>query len=101
MSRTDSTKPLWVRHAEHAPRPIHDHRHGPCDLPPYPTHEAPDTRCRWEHPDALVFRHTCCSGCGERTCIKERQHMARSSNRRERHASRRAARRLAAAEDGD
>ncbi|WP_432144441.1 hypothetical protein [Streptomyces sp. bgisy084] len=37
MSRTDKTKPLWVRHVEHHPRPLHDHRYGACDLPPHPT----------------------------------------------------------------
>ncbi|KAA8888773.1 hypothetical protein F3087_07080 [Nocardia colli] len=28
MSRTDRTKPLWVRFAEHNPRPVHGHRYG-------------------------------------------------------------------------
>jgi hypothetical protein len=101
MSRTDKTKPLWVRAVEHNPRPIHDHRYGACDLPPNPTWEDADTRCRWEHPGALVFGHTCCSGCGERSCTKERQQLDKISNRKERYAGRREARRLATGEDGD
>lgn len=101
MSRTDRTKPLWVRHAEHDPRPVHDHRHGDCDLPPKPAREDADTRCRWEHPETLLFRHTCCSGCSRRGCVKEWQQMVKSSNRRERYDGRREARRLAAEEDGD
>ncbi|KPH97914.1 hypothetical protein OK074_6358 [Actinobacteria bacterium OK074] len=96
MSRTDKTKPLWVRHLEHGPRPVHDHRHGDCDLPPAPTRQQADTRCRWEDPNALVFGHTCCSGCGERSCTQEWQTMVRVSNRRERYAGRRAARRTIA-----
>ncbi|MCH6159715.1 hypothetical protein [Streptomyces marispadix] len=96
MSRTDKTKPLWVRHAEHRPRPVHDHRHGDCDLPPKPTREETDTRCRWERPDALLFTHTCCSGCNRRGCVKEWQGMVKASNRRERYEGRRQARRAAA-----
>ncbi|UNO38527.1 hypothetical protein [Streptomyces sp. MST-110588] len=104
MSRTDKTKPLWVRHAEHRPRPVHDHRYGDCDLPPGPTRERTDTRCRWEDPGMLLIGRTCCAGCGNRSCIKERQEFTRTSNRKERYAGRREARRLAAGEgreDGD
>jgi hypothetical protein len=101
MSRTDRTKPLWVRHAEHNPRPIHDHRYGPCDLPPHPTREETDTRCRWDDPGALPFGHTCCSGCNDRSCIKEWQQMVKTSNRKERYAGRREARRYAAGEASD
>ncbi|NJQ00372.1 hypothetical protein [Streptomyces zingiberis] len=70
MSRTDRTKPLWVRHAEHDPRPVHDHRFGPCDLPPRPAREETGTRCRRQRPDALLFGHTCCSGCTRRGCVR-------------------------------
>ncbi|MFE7295625.1 hypothetical protein [Streptomyces sp. NPDC057579] len=101
MSRTDKTKPLWVRHAEHGPRPVHDHRYGACDLPPEPTREAPDTRCRWEHPGMLLFGRTCCSGCHARGCTREWQRFVKAGNRKERYAGRRAARRLAAGGDGD
>ncbi|KOT95762.1 hypothetical protein ADK86_17230 [Streptomyces sp. NRRL F-5755] len=101
MSRTDKTKPLWVRHAEHSPRPVHDHRYGPCDLPPHPTREAAATRCRWEHPGALLFGHTCCAGCQRRGCTKEWQGYVRSGNRRTRHMARREARRYVMGERVD
>ncbi len=101
MSRTDRTKPLWVRYAEHDPRPVHDHREGDCDLPPAPGPQVTDTRCRWEHPGVLVFGHTCCSGCGERSCTAEWQGMKKSANRKERYAGRREARRQASGESRD
>ncbi|MGW7517400.1 hypothetical protein ACWGJ2_17600 [Streptomyces sp. NPDC054796] len=93
MSRTDKTKPLWVRHAEHGPRPVHDHRYAACDLPPEPTGEDPGTHCRWEDPGALLFGHTCCAGCQKRRCRKEWQGMVRTGNRKERYEGRREARR--------
>jgi hypothetical protein len=101
MSRTDKTKPLWVRYAEHNPRPIHDHRYGVCDLPPRPTNETTGTRCQWEDPYALVFGSTCCSGCQKRTCIKEWQGSVKSTNRKERYAGRREARRFVSGEISD
>lgn len=101
MSRTDKTKPVWVRHAEHEPRPVHDHRFGDCDLPPRPTREETDTRCRWEHPGALIFGHTCCSGCQDRGCRAEWQLHVRESHRRDRYAARRAARRFRGGESDD
>lgn len=94
MSRTDKTNPLWVRHAEHDPRPVHDHRQpGACDLPPAPTRTAPATRCRWEHPSMLLFAPTCCSGCQRRACVAEWQLLVRVANRGERYEGRRIARR--------
>ncbi|GAA2096487.1 hypothetical protein GCM10009801_66130 [Streptomyces albiaxialis] len=106
MSRTDNTKPLWVRSREHDPRPVHDHRFGPCDLPPRPTRETTDTRCQWEHPESMLFgRATCCAGCNKRSCYKEWQDMVRSENRKDRHGARRAAheaaRRYATGLEGD
>ncbi|MDQ0938703.1 hypothetical protein [Streptomyces sp. V1I1] len=98
MSRTDRTKPLWVRLAEHNPRPVHDHRYGACDLPPNPTWEDADTRCQWEHSG---FGHTCCSGPSGRAAKKEWGEMNRARNRKERYAGRREARRFAAGEDSD
>ena len=102
MSRTDKTKPLWVRHAEHGPRAVHDHRFGACDLPSRPERretgesrkgEESGTRCRWEHPGALLFRASCCAGCGRRGCTAEWQRYVKESNRRERYEGRRLARR--------
>ncbi|MFC4536777.1 hypothetical protein [Sphaerisporangium dianthi] len=101
MSRTDKTKPLWVRYAEHDPRPIHDHRYGACDLPSEPTWEDADTRCRWRDPSALLYTRSCCSGCSKRACVMERQQYAKIGNRRERYAGRREARRFAAGQDED
>ncbi|MEI5133405.1 hypothetical protein RB199_15995 [Streptomyces libani] len=101
MSRTDKTKPLWVRHAEHNPRPVHDHRYGACDLPPHPTQEDADTRCRWEDPGMQLLGRTCCAGCNDRSCVKEWQEMVRAGNRKERYAGRREARRFAAGEISD
>jgi hypothetical protein len=85
--------------AEHNPRPIHDHRYGPCDLPPHPTREETDTRCRWEDPGALLLARTCCSGCSRRGCVKEWQRMVKTSNRKERYAGRREAHRYVSPED--
>ena len=92
MSRTDKTKPLWVRHIEHAPRPIHDHRFGPCDLPPAPTREATGTACHWE-PGNQFYDATCCAGCNIRSCIKERQALNTEANRKSRYRARRETRR--------
>ena len=86
MSRTDKTKPLWVRHIEHAPRPIHDHRFGPCDLPPL-TRDPSDTHCHWPI-GAITWGTTCCAGCQNRACIKERQALNRSTIRKSRRAAR-------------
>ncbi|AXK32841.1 hypothetical protein DVA86_09450 [Streptomyces armeniacus] len=100
MSRTDKTKPLWVRCAEHRPLPAHDHRFGPCDLPPEsgPTREDPGTRCRWVYAE---FGNTCCSGPNGRAAKKEMGEMNRAENRRDRYAARLAARRYATGEDRD
>ncbi|WP_239064927.1 hypothetical protein [Streptomyces sp. S4.7] len=97
MSRTDKTKPPWVRHAEHHPLPVHDHRDGACDLPPRPTREDTDTRCRWAPTLMALITRPCCAGCKVRSHIRERQEWARAANRRERYTGRREARRFAAA----
>ncbi|RAJ69132.1 hypothetical protein K378_02022 [Streptomyces sp. Amel2xB2] len=92
MSRTDKTKPLWVRCAEHEHRAVHDHRRGPCDLPPRPPRKDTGTRCRWEY---TWFGTSCCSGPNGRAAKKEWGEMNRARNRRDRYAARRAARRAA------
>ncbi|WP_433654583.1 hypothetical protein ACQPW1_27980 [Nocardia sp. CA-128927] len=71
MSRTDKTKPLWVRFAEHS-------RHG------YPE-----------------FGTTCCSGPNGRAAKRERGEMNRARNRKARYAARLATRRLTLEEDLD
>lgn len=88
MSRTDKTDPLWVRLREHDPIAVHDHTRGACDLPPAPTREEPATRCRWERPEAVLFRHGCCSGCQRRGCTAQWREYTRSANRRRRHRDR-------------
>ncbi|AOS64250.1 hypothetical protein [Actinoalloteichus hymeniacidonis] len=98
MSRTDKTKPLFVRFREHRPQPDHDHRFGACDLPPAPTRETTDTRCRWIESLRVGF---CCQGCKIRGHIKERQQWDKHENRKQRYAGRRAARRYAAGGDFD
>lgn len=92
MSRTDRTKPLWVRFAEHNPRPVHDHRYGTCDLPSRVTRENADSHCRWGFPE---FGTTCCSGPNGRAAKKEWGEMNRARNRKDRYAARLAARRFA------
>ncbi|MDJ1135846.1 hypothetical protein [Streptomyces iconiensis] len=99
MSRTDKTKPPWVRSVEHGSRPAHDHCYGPCDLPPrptrppHPTRPEQDavTRCYW---DFSWFGNACCSGPHGRAASKEMGRMNRADNRRDRYAARREARRL-------
>ncbi|MEU6964136.1 hypothetical protein [Streptomyces chrestomyceticus] len=98
MSRTDKTKPLWIRHAEHGPRPVHDHRYGPCDLPPHPTRRPAETRCRWEHPGVILLGSTCCAGCHKRGCVKEWQDYVKIANRRTRYTGRRETRRYVTGE---
>lgn len=90
MSRTDKTKPLWVRRAEHKPWPVHDHRFGPCDLPSKPTRERTDTRCWWP---SGWFCWTCCAGPNGRAAKREMGVMNRAENRRNRYAARLEARR--------
>lgn len=88
MSRTDNTKPLWVRLREHAPLELHDHRWGDCDLPPAPTREEPTTRCRWAHPESMLFRHGCCAGCQKRGCTAEWQSFKDEANGKRRRKDR-------------
>ncbi|WP_433255738.1 hypothetical protein ACQPYK_15380 [Streptosporangium sp. CA-135522] len=93
MSRTDKTKPLRVRRAEHDPWPVHDHRDGVCDLPDSPMDDK-RAGCRWSD-DCLLLVHSCCSHCGNRSCGKEWQWYRRVENRKDRYASRREVRRYA------
>ncbi|WAC54259.1 hypothetical protein [Gordonia sp. SL306] len=62
MSRTDKTKPFWVKLAHHdlESREIHDHTDGVCDLPPAEVGLAytyGTSQCRRE------FRYTGTSAC--------------------------------------
>lgn len=80
--------------------PVHDHRHGDCDLPPRPAREDTGTRCRWVTTLMALISRPCCAGCKIRSHIRERQEWARAANRRERYAGRREARRFAARDGG-
>lgn len=89
MSRTDKTKPWWVRVSEHHARQNHDHSKGPCDLPASPLahHNAVYglTRCSWD--DGGVY-YGCCKGCGCRLCTG--QYYRIHESRTQRHAVRQA-----------
>jgi len=93
MSRTDKTKPSWVRHREHGGLPLHDHRQGPCDLPPVPPRADTGTCCRWATVTGMASPWTCCARTQERSAYKEWQGWVRAANRKSRYAGRRAARR--------
>ncbi|HEX7301494.1 hypothetical protein [Lentzea sp.] len=82
MSRTDKTKPAWVRHREHGGLPLHDHRHGSCDLPPLPTRENTGTRCRWAGVTGMASPWTCCARTQERSAYKEWQEWVKAANRK-------------------
>jgi hypothetical protein len=69
MSKTDKTRPWWVRIAD-APMvtcaPVHDHRFGPCELPDEITARSASvgyrtSGCYWRATDYYVFD---CGGVG-------------------------------------
>ena len=91
MSRTDKTRPWWVRLAE-TPGvtcvPVHDHRFGPCTLPGEiragtVNGAAPRGACRWVGGGYHVL------GCEGGSCSRERQVYRRRANRRDRYRVRR------------
>jgi hypothetical protein len=94
MSRTDKTRPWWVKMADTPMvtcRPRHDHRFGPCTLPErIDAGTAPIGRlasgCCWVVTDR--FAGTIHNGCRECTgyCFR------REDRRRSRHETRRALR---------
>lgn len=88
MSRTRNTRPMRAR--TDAWRPKHDHRFGPCDLPPKETwlkslrgmfshNTNPRTRCHWEYQwfteDAHDTRCSCpiCTNHYEVRAAKKRE----------------------------
>ncbi|MET7466621.1 hypothetical protein [Nonomuraea sp. NPDC005501] len=90
MSKTDKTRPWWVRMAD-APMvtclPVHDHRFGPCTLPGEITADSASlshrtSGCRWG-PAPYVF------GCGTRGGSREWYYFRREERRRSRHQARR------------
>jgi hypothetical protein len=93
MSKTDKTRPRWVRMAD-APMvtclPVHDHRFGPCTLPDEITADsAPVIRrgggCHWGATAYYVFGCGGSDGCRECTGY----YFRREERRRSRHQARR------------
>ncbi|GAA3150395.1 hypothetical protein GCM10010466_46930 [Planomonospora alba] len=91
MSKTDKTRPWWVRMAD-APMvtcvPEHDHRFGPCTLPDEITADSASVNyrasgCHWRATAYYVFDLGGVSG-GREGCRLRRQ-----ERRRDRHRARR------------
>lgn len=97
MSKTDKTRPFWVRGAErplHTCVPVHRHENGVCDLPADPTdslrpgHGYDRQGCYWTYgPDAYYGRG---KGCGCPMCTAQIER--RAERRRDRRAGREACR---------
>jgi hypothetical protein len=69
MSKTDKTKPYWVKVAEHHPVARHNHHGRECDLPatPYDEPRRKWTGCHWD--DVNLTHASCCRpGCSCRDC---------------------------------
>ncbi len=96
MSRTDKTRPEWVKIAERRMvtcRPHHDHRFGPCTLPEQIDADTVGHRgmdgCWWvvaEHIAGTV--HNGCRSCTGYYERREDRRRSRHESRRELHASR-------------
>lgn len=91
MSKTDKTRPWWVRMAE-APGvtcvPVHDHRFGNCTLPDEITADNASTSdrtsgCYWRGAGYHVL------GCNSAGCGREWNQLRREERRRSRHQARR------------
>ncbi len=82
MSKTDKTKPFWVklRHRDLFAVEEHDHRDGICNLPDEPdvAHYGPGHQfdCRWEF--RYTGTHTCCC----RLCHRCDDYMTRLEKKR-------------------
>ncbi|MGW3352980.1 hypothetical protein ACWDA3_57650 [Nonomuraea rubra] len=91
MSKTDKTRPWWVRMAD-APmvtcRPAHDHRYGPCTLPDEITMDSASLNrrtsgCYWQATAHFLF------DCGGLSGGREAYFIRREDRRRSRHQARR------------
>jgi hypothetical protein len=89
MSKTDKTRPRWVRMAD-VPGvtsvPVHDHRFGPCTLPDRISADAPRAGCYWRGGGGHALK------CDGGRCTRERRVWRRQANRRDRHRTVRALR---------
>lgn len=93
MSDTFKTHPLRVRlRRARALRPVHDHRHSDCDLPPDPGWDH-TTMCLWE-PTCAAWYDPAVTGCGCALCTRrdERREARRRERRHGTETARRAAR---------
>jgi hypothetical protein len=91
MSRTDKTRPLWVRVNDALMvncEPVHDHRSGPCTLPDRVT---PETfwptftpGCSWSLTTSFAREHGGHNGCRACTDYYHRREERRRSRRRAR-----------------
>lgn len=90
MSKTDKTRPLWVRVAD-TPGvtcvAVHDHRSGVCTLPDEVTAAGiAKSGCRW---GSAGYHRT---GCPSTACGREWSQIRREERRRDRRLARRALR---------
>ncbi len=91
MSRTDETRPLWVR-VNDAPmvdcQPVHDHRFGPCTLPDRVTPDnlwpASTDGCTWSVTSSFALGRGGHHGCRACTDYYNRREERRRSRRRAR-----------------
>lgn len=97
MSKTDKTKPFWVKVAEHNPTDQHHHDKHDCNLPESARDQL-KTDFRWDDCHWATSKHywmgqfwTCCDGCPCEMCSQ--RYARRQSNRRTRHQGRAAIRR--------
>lgn len=82
MSKTDKTKPWWVRMCDHHVPEIHDHRDGTCDIVPISKTDA-----WWRGENHCSYRYWwygCCFGCGCWMCTDQdgRKRKARRNRRK-------------------
>ncbi|MDP9861154.1 MULTISPECIES: hypothetical protein [Streptosporangium] len=96
MSKTDKTRPWWVRMAE-APMvtclPVHDHRSGPCTLPEEITADSASLShrtdgCYWGATAHTYYLFHCGRGDGGREWYRFRREERRRSRHQARHALR-------------
>lgn len=90
MSKTDKTRPWWVRASERAMVtcvPVHHHEDGVCDLPEDPAEGMGPLRnaCYWTASDAMMYGRG--NGCGCAMCTNQWER--RVDRRRERRDGRR------------
>jgi hypothetical protein len=90
MSKTDKTRPWWVRIADTPGTTsvaAHDHRFGHCTLPDEITPDSISASgCRWS---SAGYHQT---GCPSTGCGREWSELRREERRRDRHQARRALR---------